>query len=220
MRHTSGLTYGFTGDAPVQRLVRQADLLDLDRTPTDAVEAIAALPLMHQPGTRVGIRRLDRRARADRRDRRGRAPRRRAAGRASSGRSAWSTPASSRPHAKLARRADPFSPFDFMTAAGVDPMNTEAPPKFESGGGGLVSTLADYARFAAMLANGGAFAGARLLGPRTARLYGERPPRRARRPQPRPALAGPRLRPRLRGPDRRSASRRAPAASANISGAA
>ena len=70
------------------------------------------------------------------------------------------------PHSKLERRADPFS-FDVMIAAGADPVNVDAPPKFESGGGGLVSTLADYTRFTAMLASGGAFAGARLLSPRT-----------------------------------------------------
>lgn len=43
----------------------------------------------------------------------------------------------------------------------------KAPPKLESGGGGLVSTLDDYARFAAMLANKGALDGARILAPQT-----------------------------------------------------
>ena len=42
-----------------------------------------------------------------------------------------------------------------------------SPPKFESGGGGLMSTLADYTRFAAMLSFGGALDGVRILGPRT-----------------------------------------------------
>ena len=40
----------------------------------------------------------------------------------------------------------------------------------ESGGGGLVSTLADYARFSQMLANGGEFNGARILKPETIKL--------------------------------------------------
>ena len=39
-----------------------------------------------------------------------------------------------------------------------------------SGGGGLVSTADDYARFAQMLANGGELAGQRLLSPRTVKL--------------------------------------------------
>ncbi len=41
------------------------------------------------------------------------------------------------------------------------------PPKLLSGGGGLLSTAADYARFTAMLLRGGELDGVRLLGPRT-----------------------------------------------------
>jgi CubicO group peptidase (beta-lactamase class C family) len=39
------------------------------------------------------------------------------------------------------------------------------PPAVASGGGGLVSTNADYARFAQMLLNGGELDGARILSP-------------------------------------------------------
>lgn len=45
--------------------------------------------------------------------------------------------------------------------------NKEQPPKFESGGAGLASTLDDYARFAQMLLNGGAFGGRQILAPST-----------------------------------------------------
>ncbi len=45
-----------------------------------------------------------------------------------------------------------------------------APTDFPSGGGGLVSTAADYMRFARMLLNGGELDGARLLGPKTMKL--------------------------------------------------
>jgi CubicO group peptidase (beta-lactamase class C family) len=44
------------------------------------------------------------------------------------------------------------------------------PPALESGGGGLVSTAADYMRFATMLVNGGELEGARILSPMTIRL--------------------------------------------------
>jgi CubicO group peptidase (beta-lactamase class C family) len=44
------------------------------------------------------------------------------------------------------------------------------PPALESGGGGLVSTAADYMRFANMLVNGGELDGARILSPMTIRL--------------------------------------------------
>ena len=44
------------------------------------------------------------------------------------------------------------------------------PPVFLSGGGGLVSTMADYHRFCEMLRRGGALDGARIIGPRTLAL--------------------------------------------------
>ncbi|WP_373460965.1 serine hydrolase domain-containing protein [Cupriavidus pinatubonensis] len=44
------------------------------------------------------------------------------------------------------------------------------PPSFISGGGGLVSTAADYMRFARMLLQGGELDGVRLLGPKTLKL--------------------------------------------------
>ncbi len=44
------------------------------------------------------------------------------------------------------------------------------PPTFFSGGGGLVSTAADYCRFCQMLLNGGELDGVRILSPRTIKL--------------------------------------------------
>ena len=44
------------------------------------------------------------------------------------------------------------------------------PPTFLSGGGGLVSTAADYLRFAQMLLNGGELDGIRILSPLTVDL--------------------------------------------------
>jgi len=46
------------------------------------------------------------------------------------------------------------------------------PPVMESGGGGLVGTTMDYARFAQMLANKGELEGARILAPATVELMG------------------------------------------------
>ena len=45
-----------------------------------------------------------------------------------------------------------------------------ATPALESGGGGLVSTAADYLRFTTMLVNGGELDGARILAPKTIQL--------------------------------------------------
>lgn len=46
-----------------------------------------------------------------------------------------------------------------------------APPKLESGGGGLVSTAHDYLRFCRMMLNGGALDGVQILSPKTVALF-------------------------------------------------
>jgi CubicO group peptidase (beta-lactamase class C family) len=70
------------------------------------------------------------------------------------------------PPAKLKRQAEPMSP-EIYQNVGIDPRPTTAPPKCESAGSGLLSTIDDYARFLAMVSGGGALGGARILGPRT-----------------------------------------------------
>lgn len=47
---------------------------------------------------------------------------------------------------------------------------TRRVPRFESGGGGLLSTTSDYHRFCRMLVNGGSADGARILSPKTIHL--------------------------------------------------
>ena len=165
MRHTSGLTYGFTGISPVQKLVNAADVRRIDRTTAEVVEAIASLPLMHQPGDAweysVSTDVLGRIVEIIERASLGDVLRARIFEPLGMTDTAFFTP-----EAKLARRADPFS-FDLMTAAGVDSLNATSPPAFELAGGGLLSTIADYTRFAAMLSLGGALDGVRILSPRT-----------------------------------------------------
>ena len=165
MRHTSGLTYGFTGTSPVQKLIKAANVVNANRSLAENVEAMAALPLMHQPGEvweySVSTDVLGRVVEIVEGASLGEVLQNRLFGPLDMVDTAFFTPES-----KVARRADPFS-FDFMTAAGVDARGVTTPPKFQSGGGGLVSTLADYTRFAAMLSFGGAIDGKRILSPRT-----------------------------------------------------
>ena len=165
MRHTSGLTYGFTGASPVQKLVKVANVADSDRTSAENVEAMAALPLMHQPGEvweySLSTDVLGRIVEIIEGASLGEVLQERLFGPLHMVDTAFYTPES-----KLSRRADPFS-FDFMIAAGADARASTSPPKFESGGGGLLSTLADYTRFAAMLSFSGAIDGVRILSPRT-----------------------------------------------------
>ena len=52
MRHTSGLTYEFRGNAPVQKMYMDAKIFRRNQTAADQAATLAKLPLMHQPGTR------------------------------------------------------------------------------------------------------------------------------------------------------------------------
>jgi CubicO group peptidase (beta-lactamase class C family)/C-terminal processing protease CtpA/Prc len=68
------------------------------------------------------------------------------------------------PEAKLARLVDP-------PPGGRDALwDVTKPPRLFSGGGGLVSTAADYLRFCQMLLNGGELDGVRILTPETVQL--------------------------------------------------
>ena len=57
-----------------------------------------------------------------------------------------------------------------VRAAGPSNIFNTSKPKFLAGGGGLVSKIEDYWRFAQMIANGGAFEGRRYLKPETVAL--------------------------------------------------
>jgi CubicO group peptidase (beta-lactamase class C family) len=69
------------------------------------------------------------------------------------------------PGEKLSRAAQPWQ---VPEAPPMTPrFDVAQKPRFESGGGGLTSTMDDYLRFTTMLADGGKFAGKRLLGSKT-----------------------------------------------------
>ena len=68
-----------------------------------------------------------------------------------------------------ARLAEPFAT-DPDSGEAVRLLDVGRPPVFESGGGGLVSTAADYLRFCRALLGGGEAKGRRLLSPHTVRL--------------------------------------------------
>ena len=68
--------------------------------------------------------------------------------------------------AKQARIAEPFKT-DRVIGAGVSFNDPRVVRKSEGGGGGMVGTVPDYARFLMMLRNGGTLDGKRYLGPKT-----------------------------------------------------
>jgi len=67
------------------------------------------------------------------------------------------------------RLAEPF-PTDPWTGEKVQLFNMLEKPVMESGGGGLVSTTMDYARFCQMLLGGGTLDGTRIIGRKTLEL--------------------------------------------------
>lgn len=162
LRHTSGLTYGFYGDSAVRKLYARAGLFDGDVDNAEFVRRIAKLPLAEQPGklwdyghsTDVLGRVIE----------------------VVSGQSLFQfekqrlldplgmteTAFYVADAAKRPRIAEPMPADRFITpVAGIrDPMT---PRRWESGGGGMVGTIGDYARFAQMLLNGGTFEGRRYL---------------------------------------------------------
>jgi CubicO group peptidase (beta-lactamase class C family) len=168
MRHTSGLTYGFTGDSKVQKLVAAARITSQDRTMAEHAEALAALPLMHQPGEAweysFSTDVLGRVVEVVAGGKLGDVLRERIFEPLGMDDTAFFIPP-----AKLAREAKPMSPQVYINM-GDNPKPTTEPPRWESGGGGLLSTIGDYARFLAMLSGGGALDGQRILGSRTIRF--------------------------------------------------
>ncbi len=165
LRHTSGLTYGFTGASQVQKLTHAAAPMSQDRSAAEHVEALAALPLQHQPGevweyshsTDVLGRVIEIIAARSL----GEFLRERIFAPLGMADTAFYTPDS-----KRERLAQPYS-FDLLIASNIDTIESRQPPRCEMGGGGLVSTIGDYARFLAMVSGGGAFNGGRILGSRT-----------------------------------------------------
>ncbi len=165
LRHTAGLTYEFTGDGPVNRLYAQAGLGSRQQTNAELCERLAALPLVHQPGTTWAYSRAT--------DVLGRVIE------VVTGQSLDSFLRSAILKPLGMHETAFFVPPDrhhrIAEAFGHDPDGgTQMPmhdprevPALEMGGGGLMSTAHDYARFLQCLCGGGELDGRRLLSPQT-----------------------------------------------------
>ena len=165
LRHTSGLTYAHTGAGPVQRLYGRAPLRRRDVTSAAFLQALAALPLMAQPGASWNYSHstdvLGCVIEIITGQKLGAFLRERILGPLGMSDTAYFAPPD-----KHERLAEPFG-IDPDTGETVQLFDNRTPPTFEMGGSGMVSTLDDYARFCQMLLQGGAFNGVRLLGRKT-----------------------------------------------------
>jgi CubicO group peptidase (beta-lactamase class C family) len=172
MSHTAGFTYGVFSNSPVDVLQREADVMNDDITLAEMIRRVAKLPLNSQPGAQwqysisVDIQGY------------------------------IVEKISGMPFDQfLAKHI--FQPLKMVDTGFYVPAeklsrfaqvyNTDAQGKLKvenggfnrdysknpalfSGGGGLVSTAADYFRFCQMLLNGGALGGVRILSPLTVEL--------------------------------------------------
>jgi CubicO group peptidase (beta-lactamase class C family) len=171
LTHTSGLGYGLFEDSPVEDLYRAEAFFQLVLQPTlpEMIRKLAGLPLAHQPGTgwRYSMAHdvigylieviADMPLSVFLRERVF-AP----LGMQDTGFYVPSEKADRLPAAYQPGDAGGLVLADSPTTSPF--LNPDNPP---SGGGGLVSTITDYLKFAQMLANGGELNGTRLLGQRT-----------------------------------------------------
>ena len=162
MRHTSGITYEYIGAQWVQHIYSQGRLFDGKVDNKEFVARLAKLPLSRQPGTlwRYGHST----------DVLGRVIE------IISGKTLYQfekerifdpmglkdTKFVLDETETRTRLAEPLPSDTILLSAERD---RRSHPEWESGGGGLVSTVLDYARFAQMLLNGGEIDGKRYLSP-------------------------------------------------------
>lgn len=167
LRHTAGLTYEILGSEPIQRQYAQARLASRERSNAEFAQALAAIPLMFEPGTVWEYSRAT--------DLLG------ALVEAVSGQSLGAFLQENIlgplgmvdtgfvvPPEKHHRIAEAFEkdPDGGIPMRLIDLRQT---PRMEAGGSGLASTSADYARFLQCLLNGGELDGQRILSPATVR---------------------------------------------------
>ena len=168
LRHTSGITYGFYGDSLVRKAYKEANIYAGEFDLAEFAERIAKLPLHNQPGalwqyghsTDILARIME----------------------IVSGKSLLEIEKEklldplgmtdtgffvTEPE-RLQRLAQPV-PNDSDFRVGRQ-YRTEVRQKWESASGGMVSTMADFSRFAQMLLNGGTFEGKTYLSPKTFEL--------------------------------------------------
>jgi CubicO group peptidase (beta-lactamase class C family) len=170
MSHSGGLTYGVFGNTAVDKMYTEVNVLDRDATLQAMIDKLGKIPLLHQPGERWHysvsvdvqgylVEKLSGQPFPEFLKQRIFDP------------LGMKDTAFYVPPEKLNRFVS-FYTYDkdrkFVAHPGVPDFSK--PPGAPSGGGGLVSTAADYMRFCQMLLNGGELDGKRLLSPLTVQL--------------------------------------------------
>src|SRR3954469_25752609 len=168
LRHTSGITYDHTGNGLVQQLYQQSRLRSRKITNAEHATMVAGLPLICQPGAEWNYSRstdvLGRIIEVVSGKSLGAFLTERILAPLQMAETAFHTGGEN-----AGRLTEPFAT-DPWNGDKVQLFNMLEKPAMESGGGGLVSTTMDYARFCQMLLNGGALDGNRIIGRKTLEL--------------------------------------------------
>ena len=168
LRHTSGITYDHTGNSLVQQLYKGSQLRNRKITNAEHATMVAELPLICQPGAEWNYSRstdiLGRIIEIISGKSLGAFLTERILAPLQMAETAFHTAAEN-----AGRLAEPF-PTDPWSGEKVQLFDMLEKPVMESGGGGLVSTTMDYARFCQMLLNGGTLDGNRIIGCKTLEL--------------------------------------------------
>jgi CubicO group peptidase (beta-lactamase class C family) len=162
LRHTSGITYDHTGNSLVQQLYQQSRLRSRKITNAEHAVMVAGLPLICQPGAEWNYSRstdiLGRIIEVASGKTLGAFLTERILAPLQMAETAFHTG-----EENAGRLAEAF-PTDPWNGEKVQLFNMLEKPAMESGGGGLVSTTMDYARFCQMLLNRGTLDGNRIIG--------------------------------------------------------
>ncbi|KIN61518.1 putative penicillin binding protein [Sulfitobacter noctilucae] len=168
MRHTSGLTYGFFGAGPAREAYKAAEVSNPENTGIEQANLLASLPLEHDPGTKWEYSRSTDVLGAVVEAVTGQNLEEFMTARVFEPLGMSDTAFYVDDEADHARIAEPFAEHAQLGDRGIFDPRVRKPNL--SGGGGLMSTVHDYSKFAQMMLNGGELNGVRLLSPKTVQL--------------------------------------------------
>ena len=165
-RHTSGLTYGFFGNTLVKKMYVDTKVWNDYPSNAELVDRLAKLPLAYQPGTTWDYSHstdvLGRLVEVISRQTLYQFEKERLLDPLGMKDTSFYVTDKS----KQDRIVEPFAN-DRNFGIDADFNDPRVVQAWESGGGGMVATAMDYARFCQMLLNGGSLDGKRILGPKT-----------------------------------------------------
>jgi CubicO group peptidase (beta-lactamase class C family) len=176
MSHTAGFGYGLQDEHPVDKLYRERQVLGAS-SQQEMIDRTATIPLVFQPGTSWRysssvdiqayiVEKLSGQRFGEFLEQRIFRP-------LKMNDTAFFVPPAKASRLAAVYRAEPGAKLEEARENFGRPMfDYLSAPRLESGGGGLVATTMDYARFCQMLLNGGELEGVRILSPATVELMG------------------------------------------------